>query len=120
MRRPTQPWSSATAALATITLVVITSHVSLIWHHAVPDFDTDTHIAKPCENPWIRAGMGDTAHPMGNALLKKWACQFSESDLLTPAGGWYLLMSVAVVVVVALLLVVARVGGGGATAAAVA
>jgi hypothetical protein len=120
MRRPTHTRSSATAALATVTLLVITSHVSLIWHHAVPDFDTDTHIPLPCENPWIRAGMGDSAHPMGNALLKKWACQFRDSTLLTPAEGWYVLMSVAVVVVVALLLVSARVTGGGAAQAAVA
>lgn len=123
MHGPTRPQGSAMAALGVMILVVLTSHVSLIWHHAVPDFDTDTHLAiaeAGCEDPWIRPGMGDSAHPLGNALLKRWACQFHDSDLLTSRQAWFLLMSVGVVVVIALLVVFSRTSGAGVMCAAVA
>lgn len=123
MYRLTQLRSSAVVVLAAITLVVMTSHVSMIWHHAVPDFDTDTHIAVSkagCESPWIREGMGDSAHPLGNALQKRWACSFDGSGVLTATGAWYLMISMGVVAVVALLLLAARSRGAGVTRAAVA
>ena len=64
--------------------------------------------------------MGNSAHPLGNALLKRWACKFHESDLLTPAQGWFLLLAVAVAVTAALLVAFAHINGGGTAAATIA
>jgi len=115
----------AHAALALIALVTVTSHASLIWHHSVPDFDTDAIInqgiaGEVCGKPWIVKGMGDTAHPLGNALLQRWSCQFHDSSLLTPPQGWYLLLAAAVAATAVLLVVFARMSGGGAVAATIA
>lgn len=106
-----------------IALLTITSHVSLIWHHAVPDFDTDTIIGQAdtvCDQPWIVKGMGDSAHPLGNALLQRWTCQFHQSEVLTPAQGWFILLSVGVAVIAALLIICAHFTGGGPVAATIA
>ena len=94
------------------------SHAALIWHHAVPDFDTDTFInlAKDgCDPHWIRRGMGDTAHPLGNALIRKSDCLFHGPGFLTPAQFWYLALTVAVVVIIGLLWAAARAVGAGDT-----
>lgn len=111
------------AALAMIALVAVTTHLSLIWHHPVPDFDTDTVLGRAvegCGPTWIVKGMGDSAHPLGNALLQRWACQFTGPEGLSPASGWFLLIGGAVLATAALLVIVARVTGGGPTAAALA
>ena len=125
MPRLTHLRNPANAALALIVLVTITSQTSLIWRHAVADFDTDTHVGRAvsgeaCGANWIVKPMGDSAHPLGNALLQRWACQFHQSDLLTPAQGWFLLLSVAVAVTAALLTAFAHISGGGTAAATIA
>lgn len=101
-------------------LVVVVSHWSLIWHHPVPDFDTDTLVGQSpgnCGKPWIVPGMGDSAHPLGNALIQQYICLWDGSSLVTTFQSWALLL-VAVVAVAALLLVlVAHRSGGGALAA---
>jgi hypothetical protein len=103
-------------ALIAVALVAITSHATLIWHHAVPDFDTDTFInraAGGCDPNWIRKGMGDTAHPLGNALIPQFECVFHGSGWPSPAQAWYLLLTIAVVVIIGLLWAAARSTGAG-------
>lgn len=124
MSRESRLWNPANLVLALTALVTITSHVSLIWHYAVTDYDTDGIIEQAtgrtaCERPWIMKGMGNSAHPLGNALLKRWVCHF-QSDPVTPTQGWFILMSTAVVVTVALLVAFAYLNGGGAVAATIA
>jgi len=109
--------------LLAVALVAVTSHAALIWHHAVPDFDTDTFINRAnggCDPNWIRKGMGDTAHPLGNALTPQAECLFHGSGVLTPAQFWYLALTVAVVVIVGLVAAAARVVGAGEARAALA
>jgi hypothetical protein len=116
-------WAPDLVALAAIGFLTLVSQISLIWHHAVPDLDTDTFIlraAKPCGGTWIAKGMGDSAHPLGNALIQRWDCHFQPPGGLTPASGWFLLLSLAVVLVVALVVGFAFLRGGGAGSATVA
>ncbi|WP_090970908.1 hypothetical protein [Nocardioides exalbidus] len=107
-----------------VALIVVVSHWSLVWHHAVPDFDTDTLIGYTtigvCSQPWIVKGMGDSAHPLGNAFLTRWACLFEGNETVTPSMAWYALICAAVLVTVALLVLLARAAGGGLVAAVVA
>lgn len=115
--------SPAHVGLAMVGLVTLVTHWSLIWHHAVPDFDTDAIVgqaADVCGNPWIVKGMGDSAHPLGNALLQQYVCLWHESGVLATAQGWSLLLGAAVTIVALLLVLGARITGGGAAAAAIA
>jgi hypothetical protein len=116
-----QRWSRSHTYVAVIGLVAVVSHWSLVWHHPVPDFDTDTLIAQApgnCGKPWIVHGMGDSAHPLGNALIQQYLCLWNGSSVATLPQAWALLLVVAVTAIAALLLVVAwRTGAGPLPAA---
>lgn len=116
-------WDSTPVAVLAMALIVVTSHATLIWHHAVPDFDSDTFINRAnggCDPNWIRKGMGDSAHPLGNALIPQSECIFHGSGVLTPAQAWYLYLTLAVVVIIGLLFVAVRLTGGSSTRVALA
>jgi hypothetical protein len=116
-------WSRSHAYVAVVGLVAVVSHWSLAWHHPVPDFDTDTLIGQApgnCGKPWIVPGMGDSAHPLGNALIQQYLCLWNGSSVATLAQGWALLLVLAVTTIALLLLVVAWRTGAGALPAAVA
>lgn len=116
-------WMQAPVTLIFVSLVTITSHAALIWHHAVPDFDTDTFIGranKGCPPHWLRKGMGDTAHPLGNALIPRSECIFHDSGFLTPAQFWYVALTLAVVMIVCLVGAAARLSRAGELRAALA
>ncbi|WP_162799445.1 hypothetical protein [Nocardioides sp. 616] len=116
-------WDRLYIYVAVIGLVAIVSHWSLIWHHPVPDFDTDTLIGQApgnCGKPWILAGMGDTAHPLGNALIQQYICLWDGSSTVNLNQAWALLLVAAVTGIALLLLMVSWRTGAGPLSAAVA
>ena len=114
----TNSWRSLNrlhVVVAVLALVSLVSHWALVWNHPVPDFDTDTIVARAaevCGQPWIFKGMGDSAHPLGNAVIQQYMCLWEGSSLLTTFHGWALLLIATIAVCAVLLLVAARTTGG--------